>query len=76
MSKLQKRNKKQNQSQSSNIDAHSSIAFTLAWPAISSWHTAVAPCMAAICRAVHRSLEQKIITKFQKQNTTENQQQI
>ena len=59
-----------------NINAHRSFAFTSALPAISSSHTAKWPRRAALCRAVRWSLEQKIRSQVQKQNTTQSQQQI
>jgi hypothetical protein len=78
-SKAKKQNTTQNQQQIQNINAHLVFAFTSALPAISSSHTAgLLGCslLAAQCRAVHWLLEQKIRSNVEKQNTTQNQQQI
>ncbi len=69
-------NTTQNQQQIQNINAHLVFAFTSALPAISSLHTAGWSFSEARCRAVRWPLEQKIRSKVENQNTTQNQQQI
>ncbi len=71
-SEFKKHNTIQNQQQILNINAHQFFASTSALPAINSSHTAVWPLRAASCRAVHWSLERKIRSKLQNQNTTLN----
>jgi hypothetical protein len=52
---------------------HPFIAFESALAAISSWQASVLPSQAARCRAVLLALEQKIRSRFQKQNTPQDE---